>query len=281
MAQHGDIAVRRVSRWGWLAALLLPTLGACAQPTNSFHSEPSVSQLAQDSISGGYPSLEVRHRFTLRVPNAETEAIQQKHIAECIKLGCAIVSTSIDRSNEGRVSAQAAVRIKPESYDAFAALLAAPPVKVTIHSQSAEDLSVTIIDTEKRIEAKMLFRDRLTAMLRDQSVKTAADLITIEKELAQAQGEIEAIAAQRENLRTRTDMMRIDISYIGAAVQFGGVDLTPVYQAVSGIGQIVISSLAWMISTLAAILPWLPIIALVWWAVRRMIRRRKALTPET
>jgi hypothetical protein len=123
----------------------------------------------------------------------------------------------IDRSNEGRVSAEAAVRIKPESYDAFAAVLAGPPVKVTIHSQSAEDLSHTIIDTEKRIETKTLFRDRLTAMLRDQSVKTAADLITIEKELAQAQSEIEAFAAQRDHLRTRTDMVRIDISYVGAA----------------------------------------------------------------
>jgi hypothetical protein len=49
---------------------------------------------------------------------------------------------------------------------------------------------------------------------------------------------------------------------------------------VSGIGQIVISSLAWMIATVAAIMPWLPIIALVWWAVRHMIRRRKAPRPE-
>jgi Domain of unknown function (DUF4349) len=281
MAHHGDIAMRGVSRWGWLMAPLLLTLGACAEPTNHFHAEPSVSQLAQDRSSGDGRRLEVTHQFTLRVPNAETEGIQQKHIAECIKLGCAIVSTSIDRSNEGRVSAQATIRIKPESYDAFATLLAAPPVKVIVHSQSAEDLGLTIIDTEKRIETKTLFRDRLTAMLRDQSVKAAADLITIEKELAQAQGEIEAMTAQRDSLRTRTDTVRINISYTGAAVQFGGVDLTPIYQAVSGIGQIIISSLSWMISTLAAVVPWLPIIALVWWAVRRMIRRRQARASET
>jgi hypothetical protein len=281
MAHHGDIAMRGVSRWGWLMAPLLLTLGACAEPTNHFHAEPSVSQLAQDRSSGDGRRLEVTHQFTLRVPNAETEGIQQKHIAECIKLGWAIVSTSIDRSNEGRVSAQATVRIKPESYDAFATLLAAPPVKVIVHSQSAEDLGLTIIDTEKRIETKTLFRDRLTAMLRDQSVKAAADLITIEKELAQAQGEIEAMTAQRDSLRTRTDTVRINISYTGAAVQFGGVDLTPIYQAVSGIGQIIISSLSWMISTLAAVVPWLPIIALVWWAVRRMIRRRQARASET
>jgi len=191
------------------------------------------------------------------------------------------VSTSIDRSNEGSVSAQATVRIKPESYDAFASLLAAPPVKVIFHSQSAEDLGLAIIDTEKRLEAKTLFSDRLAAMLRDQSVKAAADLITIEKELAQAQGEIEAITAQRDSLRMRTDTVRINISYTGAAVQFGGVDLTPIYRAVSGIGQIAIGSLSWMIAALAAIVPWLPIIALVWWVLRRMLRRRKARASET
>jgi len=281
MRHHGDIAMRGASRWSWLAAPLLLALGACADSTNHFHAEPSVSQLTQDRSSGDDRRLEVTHRFTLQVPNAETEAIQQKHIAECIKIGCAIVSTSIDRSNEGSVSAQATVRIKPESYDAFASLLAAPPVKVIFHSQSAEDLGLAIIDTEKRLEAKTLFSDRLAAMLRDQSVKAAADLITIEKELAQAQGEIEAITAQRDSLRMRTDTVRINISYTGAAVQFGGVDLTPIYRAVSGIGQIAIGSLSWMIAALAAIVPWLPIIALVWWVLRRMLRRRKARASET
>jgi hypothetical protein len=254
--------------------LLLLTLGACARSPNEFSSP--VAGLAQDATSAADRHVAMTHRFTLRVPSAETEAIQQKHMAECIKLDCTIVSSSIDRSNEGRITARAAVRIKPESYDAFAAVLATPPAKVTVHSQSAEDLGLTIIDTEKRLEAKTLFRDRLTAMLRDQSVKTAADLITIEKELAQAQGEIEAITAQRDSLRTRTDTVRIDIVYVGAAAQFGGVDLTPIQQAVSGIGQTVVSSVSWLISTVAAVAPWLPVIWLVWWAASRTLRRWRA-----
>jgi hypothetical protein len=266
---------RLIPGWrGGVMVLLLLTLGACARSPNEFSSP--VAGLAQDATSAADRHVAMTHRFTLRVPSAETEAIQQKHMAECIKLDCTIVSSSIDRSNEGRITARAAVRIKPESYDAFAAVLATPPAKVTVHSQSAEDLGLTIIDTEKRLEAKTLFRDRLTAMLRDQSVKTAADLITIEKELAQAQGEIEAITAQRDSLRTRTDTVRIDIVYVGAAAQFGGVDLTPIQQAVSGIGQTVVSSVSWLISTVAAVAPWLPVIWLVWWAASRTLRRWRA-----
>jgi hypothetical protein len=230
----------------------------------------------QDNPSAIDRRLAITHRFTIRVPSAETEEIQQKHMAECAKLGCTVLSTSIDRSNEGRISARAAVRIKPDSYQAFAAVLAAPPAQITMRSQSAEDLAMPIVDAERRLAAKLALRDRLTAMLHDQSVKTAGDLITIEKELAQVQTDIEAITAQRDNLRTRTDMVRIEISYLGAAGQIAGADLSPIYRAVSGVSQTAIDSVASLIFTLVAIVPWLPVIALIWWAGGRGVRRWKA-----
>ena len=157
--------------------------------------------------------LAVTHRFTLRVPSAQTEAIQKEHLDQCAQLNCTVLSSSIDRQNEGRITARATVRIRPEAYAAFAVLLAAPPAEVAMHAQSAEDLATPIFDAEKRLAVKVALRDRLTAMLNDASVKTAADLITVEKELAQAQSEIEIITAQRDQLRTRTDTVRVEIYY--------------------------------------------------------------------
>jgi hypothetical protein len=269
-----------VERPAWAIVLLLPALAACAAPpsSNNAMNDMAFSARAPDNPSAANQQqrLAITHRFTLRVPSAETEAIQQRHMAECTRLGCTILSTSIDRSIEGRFNARAAIRIKPESYDAFAAVLAAPPARVMMHSQSADDLALPIFEAEKRLEAKTVLRDRLTAMLRDQSVKTAADLITIEKELAQAQGDIETIVAQRDSLRTRTDTVRIDIVYTGVTGQVGGVDLTPIQQAIAGIGQTVVSSVSWLISSLAALVAWIPIIVFFWWAARRGIRRRRA-----
>lgn len=253
----------------WAMVLLVPLLVSCAQSPNNL----AAVRGGADDGQAADRRLAITHRFTLRVPSAETEAIQLKHMAECTKLGGTVVSTSIERSNEGRISARASVRIKPESYEAFAAVLAAPPAQITMRSQSAEDLATPMVDAERRLAAKIVLRDRLTAMLRDQSVKTAADLITIEKELAQAQTEIEAITAQRDNLRTRTDTVRVEILYAGAAGQVGGADLTPIYQSVSGISQTAVNSASWLISTLVAILPWIPVIALIWWMARRGVRR--------
>jgi Domain of unknown function (DUF4349) len=109
-------------------------------------------------------------------------------------------------------------------------------------------------------------------MLRDQSVKTGAELIAIEKELAQTQGDIETIMAQRDSLRTRTDTVRVDIFYVGVAGQVGGVDLTPIHQAVSGIGQTFVGSVSWLISTFAVTAPWIPIVWFGWWAASRTFR---------
>jgi len=267
-----------IGRFFFVALLLLPLLGGCAPPVNNF----SVQQAAVSGANGpSDPSqrLAITYRFTLRVPNAEADALQQKHLVECRKLGCEVLNTSIDRANEGRITGRATIRIKPESFDMFAAALAAPPAEITARSRSAEDLNAPIRDVERRLEMKTVLRDRLTALLRDQTTKTAADLITIEKELAQIQSDIEAATAQRDGLLTRTDTVRVEIIYLGAASLLGGADLSPIYQAVGAINQTFVNSVSWLISTLAAIVPWLPVIVLIWWIVRRGIRSWKSRKP--
>lgn len=264
--------------------VLLPLLAACSPPTNNAASGYSAQEdlpirALAGSASSAKQSLAISHRYTIRVPSPEIEAIQQKHMAECERLGCSILSTSIDRSNEGRINARASVRIKPESFDAFAAALAAPPAQIIMHAQSAEDIAQPILDAERRLETKIVLRDRLTAILRDKAALTAADLITIEKELAQTQSDIEAISAQRDGLRTRTDTIRIEISYVGAARLVGGADLSPIYQSLNGISQTAVYSVSWLISFIVAIVPWLPVIALVWWGVRRGMRRWMSRRP--
>ncbi len=271
--------MRKACQAACVVALLLPLLSACgpkqygAGVTNTFADIAMPGAAAQGGHATADRYLAITHRLTLRVPSAEIEALQRKHMAECAKLGCSIVATSIDNSNEGRIHAHASVRIKPESFDAFAAVLAAPPAQITMRAQSSEDLAVPILDDERRLAAKTTLRDRLMAMLRDPSPKSAADLVAIEKELAQAQADVEAITAQRDSLRLRTDMVRVEITYLGAASVLGGADLTPIHQAVRAIGETAVASVAALITTTVAIVPWLPVIALIWWLARRGVRK--------
>jgi hypothetical protein len=89
------------------------------------------------------------------------------------------------------------------------------------------------------------------------------------------------MTAQRDNLRTRTDTVRIDISYLGVASEVGGIDLTPIHQSIKATGQTVVASTAWLISFLATALPWIPIVALIGWLARRGVRRWTARRQRT
>ena len=84
------------------------------------------------------------------------------------------------------------------------------------------------------------------------------------------------MTAQLDNLRERTDTVGIDITYAGTTAGYGEVDLTPLHEAVISIGQTVVRSLSWLIYCLAAVGPWLPVIAIFWWVIRRSIRRRRS-----
>src|SRR5215467_8344397 len=178
----------------------------------------------------------------------------------------------LDRSAAGRITARSEVRIAPHAFVAFADVLAAPPARIVTHSETADDKTAPMLDVEKRLEVKSALRDRLAAMLREPGTKSPADLATIEKELAQVQGDIEALAAQRDYLRTVTETVRVNISYVGRAAQAAGVDLSPIFGAGRGIVETLVQSVAALISFLAAVVPWLPLVALLAWAGRRAIR---------
>jgi Domain of unknown function (DUF4349) len=226
--------------------------------------------------SGPARHIAVTRGFTLRLPSDEVAAVQERHLAECAKLGCTVLETRLDRLSEGQISARASVRIAPDRYPALAAVITAPPAEVTSQSERAEDRTVAILDVDKRLEVKAALRDRLTAMLRDPGTKSAADLATIEKELAQVQGDIEAAIAQRDFLRTITETVRVDITYDGRPVVLAGYDFSPIKRAADGVGQTLITSVASLIVALAAGVPWLPVIAFVVWAIRWVLRRWRA-----
>jgi Domain of unknown function (DUF4349) len=271
------------SQWLLIAASAL-ALGACAQSPDG-SSSVNAPQLASSQLnqspgqSNQSPAgrrVAVTHAFSLRLPSNDVEAVQQRHLAECRKLGCTVLNTQLDRSNEGRVNARCSIRIAPDAYQAFAAIIRAAPAEVITQSESADDRTAPMLDVEKRLEVKSALRDRLTAMLRDPGPKSISDLVAVEKELAQVQGDIESATAQRDQLKTITETVRVDIAYSGRAAVVAGIDFSPVRQAVNGAGRTAVSSLATLISFLAAIVSWLPLIALLVWGLRAGLRRWKA-----
>jgi hypothetical protein len=84
--------------------------------------------------------------FALRLPSQQVEDVQRRDLAECVKLGCTVLNTQMDRSIQGRVSARMSIRIAPSAYEAFAAVITAAPAEVVTHSESAEDKTIPLVD---------------------------------------------------------------------------------------------------------------------------------------
>src|SRR5215470_18061744 len=289
VASHEEI---RMIRTILLTAMIAATLAACSQnaPDNftdaggylmSGEASPQTTDMRLAQLpnvpsqpqAGPTRRIAVTRSFTLRMPGNEVAIVQERHLAECARLECTVLETRLDQLGDGRVSARASVRIAPERYPALAAAITARPAEVTAQSERADDRTIAVLDVDKRLGVKTALRDRLTAMLNDPATKSVTDLIAIEKELVQAQGDIEAATTQRNYLRTITDTVQIDITYDGHQVVVAGYDFSPIKRAIDSIGGTFATSVASLITFVATTVPWLPVIVLLVWGARRGLRR--------
>ncbi len=273
--------------------LLMSILAACDQPSDTrteMLSGPMETDILDDMPPPPPPPdfkppapaaaqtrehIAVSYSFALEVPADQIEAIQKKHLAECGKLGCKVVSTSIFRWQETSI-ANSSIRLSPKSFQSFAGIVSAAPATVSSRTEKAEDQTLPVLEVEKRLEPKIALRDRLKGMLTDPGTTNAADLAAVEKELAQVQGDIETTIAQQKHLRTLTETVLVDISYQGKEAEVAGLNFAPVTLAITNAGQTVIRSAASLVSFLATMLPWIPLIAFVGWTVRQGLRRWRA-----
>lgn len=223
--------------------------------------------------------MAVSHSYTLRVPADAVEATQRRHLDACAQLGGEVVESQINRSSSGKwVNAHTSLRLPPAALASFTTSLAAPPAEITGHTETSEDKTLAVLDVDKRLETQIALRDRLTALLRQTASKNVGDLINLEHTLAQVQGDIESATAQRDYLRTQTEMVKVDIRYEGAMPDEprpDGVDWRPLKAAAKGFSDILVDLLAGVVTFTARMLPWLPVVALAGWIARLVWRRRR------
>ena len=245
---------------------------AAAAPAEAMPLTPG--EMAGAPVQSTAPKRIARsYSFYLSVPSADLAALQKRHLDECARLHCTVLETTIAREIGDRFEGRASIRIAPAAFDRFVKVITAPPAEIIRRSEESEDKSVPILQVEKRLETKIALREHLKAMLAAPGTRTVADLVAVEKELAQVQGDIEAAQAEYDYLRTLTDTVKIFISYSGPVAQVGGVDFSPISYALAGMGDTFVSSVAGLLVFVAATVPWMPVIILLIWLIRLLWRR--------
>lgn len=228
--------------------------------------------------------LAYRYAYGLRAPAEAVRLLVQQHQQACEAAGpslCQIVNSNVTEAGSDRVSARLVIRAEPGWLTTFREGLEADAEnaggEVTSSSQSAEDLTRPILDTQARLDAQIQLRERLTGLL-DRQGANIEELIRVERELARVNGDIESATAQLRAMRARVSMSIADLTYQSEIRPISRSTVNPVGEAVRDFAGIVLGGLAVMIRLIAGILPWLIlIIPAVWLLARwhRSVNRRK------
>lgn len=191
---------------------------------------------------------------------------------------CTVLNVS-SRSNQDLPSGSITMRLAPGGLEPIIAL-ASKDGEVTSRNTSAEDLAQPVADTDRQVALMTLHRDRLTEFMKSQDIKIE-QLITVSKELATVQSQLDSLNTQKANLRRRidTDLLTIDLS---VPRQDYMSEQSPVKDALRSFGSDFREAVGMVIRFFAVLIPWLVIILpglfllrLFWqWIGRKLARRQ-------
>ncbi|AXB76844.1 DUF4349 domain-containing protein [Novosphingobium sp. P6W] len=127
---------------------------------------------------------------------------------------------------------------------------------------SGEDLSKQIVDTEARLRARSVLRDRLMEVLATRK-GTVAELVEAERGVAQVNEEIDEARSWLTEMQGRVNFSRVNLSYEAGSPSEGGF-LSPIRSAMGNVSTVLGTIFAVVIMLLAVAVP----LGLIGFAIR-------------
>lgn len=262
---------------------VLFTLGGCGQREESSAAPGPVAAPAQTqaeparmaAAEQARRSIAYEHTVSLDVREDRVAALfetARQTCADDLVNECVVLEASL-RTGE-YLSATIRMRAKPTGVRKLMAVMGSQGT-ITTQSTMAEDLAAPLEDSARKLAMLQDYREKLEA-LRQLASRDIDALIKINKELAQAQTDIEARTGERAHLvrRVETEVLRINIDS-----RRSRSFLTPIARAAADFTTDLSIGMAGVITALAYLVPWgLALLALAW-AVAKLWRRWRRRRP--
>ncbi len=240
-------------------------------------------------VSGGeipvsMPQIAYVYSFGFRISGEDMPALQNRHVAICEELGaqqCRVIQMQSSGGEGDYASGYLQLAVAADRAREFGQQLATTAEgeggQQISASISGEDLSKQIVDTEARLRARTLLRDRLMDILRNRQ-GSVAELVEAERGVAQVNEEIDQAQSWLAEMRGRVEFSRMDVSYQSGTPAGGGF-MEPIRNAFGSIGSVLGNTIAALIVLLTVAVP---VGGVGWglWALVRRLRRRKAKPEE-
>ena len=266
----------------WFAALgAVALLAGCSKADRSAdapQSKPEASAVDIPAADGKQPiavtppRIAYSYELGFRIAGRDMAVLQQRHADACVRLGptqCQIIAMhqQSDAGTGGGELALAVAAPRARSFTAELARLAGDSGGEQVSSSlTGEDLSKKLIDTDARIKARTVMRDRLMQVLATRQGKVS-ELVEAEKAVADANEEIDAARSELADMQGRVDFSQVKIGYRDGTSS--GL-FAPVREAFGDVAGLIGFTIAGLVRLLAVILPLAVLALLIRWSWRRL-----------
>lgn len=190
-----------------------------------------------------------------------------------------VTSQETSTGEEGEVTAaRLVVRVPSARFDAATAALEEVGT-LTDSSSSAEDVSAQVVDVAARVRAQQRSVERIEALL--DRAQSLADVVSIERQLAERQANLDALVARQRDLADKTSLSTITVS-IQQADRDGEEDEETAGGFLDGLGEgwdAFVGGVVVTLTVLGFVLPWLILVAALGFPLWLLLRRRAARRP--
>lgn len=257
-----------------LTAIMLLTLAACSKKEEApagKEAAPSAesAQIAPTQHGEGI-YLAYSHSIFLEAEDGTVASTFKRITLACqaAQRECLLLNASV--SNDHRATSRIQMQIKPERVQSILDQASAGN-KVLSQSTSAQDLSKPVQDAQKRQALLKSYQAQLLS-LQQAGSKNMGDLVTLYKEIATVQSDIENVSAEKTTLLSRVNWEEVTIEISSAQEQSFWA---PLRHTLSSMKQALSESIAALMMTICVILPWLVLLGIVIWGVKKMRARNK------
>jgi hypothetical protein len=242
---------------------------------------PQANPAAKAADVGASPMLAYSYDYGLVAPPAQIRGLLARHEQACIKAGpptCEVTGSSLESGKDDEVHATLSLRAVPGWLSGFRDGLGQDAESVggrLAHAATtSDDLSRQIVDTEAAIRAKTALRDRLQQLLETHEGKVA-DLLEVEKNLADVQDELDATQSELAVMRQRVATSELKIDYASASSFAPGGLWAPLGTATQDFLRNVVTATAIVVELVSWLLPVAAIAGAAVWTARYLHKRRR------
>ncbi|MAY20786.1 MAG: hypothetical protein CL955_09230 [Erythrobacteraceae bacterium] len=206
------------------------------------------------------PQIAYSYDMGFRLPAGAIKPLQERHADLCEARGadvCRIISMNQSDSDGeyayGNLQIAVAANVAREFSKELEASSGSADAELVSSSIRGDDLSKQIVDTEARLRARTLLRDRLMEILRTNR-GTVAELVEAERGVAQVNQEIDAARSWLNEMRGRVAFSQMSIRYESGSRASGGF-VEPIRSAWNSLGSVLGSLIAFLMLAFTVVVP--------------------------